>query len=84
MLDNLEIDDSESPAIGLAPAGVAWDEVLDHLKISHAPLIVPGDDGEFTGTYWADSRMVRTGPLGPDPDEAVTELRLLLHERGEA
>ena len=43
MLDDLAYDDSEPPAIGLVPAGVSWDEVQDHIKIAHSPLLVgPG------------------------------------------
>ena len=41
MLDNLEFDDSDSPAIGLVPPGVSWDQVRDHIKIAHHSLLVP-------------------------------------------
>lgn len=39
MLDDLEYDDSESPAIGLVPAGVSWEDVHDHIKIAHHPAV---------------------------------------------
>lgn len=41
MLDDLAYEDSESPAIGVVPAGVSWEEVQDHIKIAHHPLLVP-------------------------------------------
>jgi hypothetical protein len=84
VLDHLEYDDGESPAIGIVPPEVSWDDIRDHIKISHAPLLIPGEDDGFTGAYWASARMVLTDPLGSDQDEAVSEFRLLLHERGEA
>jgi hypothetical protein len=85
MLDDLAYDDSEPPAIGLVPAGVSWDEVQDHIKIAHSPLLVgPGADGQFAGAYWAGTEMVAAGALGSDPDEALAEFRDLLRERGEA
>ena len=85
MLDDLGSDDSDSPAIGLVPAGISWDEVHDHLKIAHGPLLVgPEDDGEYSGAYWADARMVVVRELGADQEEAVEEFRLLLRERGQA
>ena len=77
MLDDLEYDDSESPAIGLVPDGVSWEEVQNHIKIAHNPLLVPrGDSDEYVGAYWADTRLVvaedhraeggiRSGPGGP-------------------
>ena len=43
MLDDLSYDDSEPPTIGLVPAGVSWDEVRDHIKIAHSPLLVGPD-----------------------------------------
>jgi hypothetical protein len=45
VLDDLQYDDSESPAIGLVPAGVPWDDVQDHLKIAHHPLVVLPEGG---------------------------------------
>jgi hypothetical protein len=85
VLDDLEYDDSESPAIGLVPDGVSWEEVQDHLKIAHNPLLVPRADGaEYVGAYWAGTRVVVAEDLGSDQDEAVREFRELLRERGEA
>ena len=85
MLDDLEYDDSESPAIGLVPAGVSWDEVQDHIKIAHTPLLVPqGEDGDYVGAYWAGTKLVVAEDLGADQDQAVGEFRELLRERGEA
>ncbi len=85
MLDDLEYDDSESPAIGLVPDGVSWEAVQDHIKIAHNPLLVPrGDSGEYVGAYWADAQLVVAEDLGSDQDEAVREFRELLRERGEA
>jgi hypothetical protein len=85
VLDDLGSDDSDSPAIGLVPAGISWDEVHDHLKIAHSPLLVgPDDDGEYAGAYWADARMVVVPELGTDQEEAVDEFRLVLRDRGQA
>jgi hypothetical protein len=85
MLDDLEYDDSESPAIGLVPNGVSWEEVQNHIKIAHNPLLVPrADSAEYVGAYWADTRLVVAEDLGSDQDEAVREFRELLRERGEA
>lgn len=85
MLDDLEYDDSEAPAIGLVPAGVSWEEVQNHIKIAHNPLLVPlGDRAEYVGAYWADTELVVAEDLGPDQDEALSEFREFLHERGEA
>ena len=41
MLDDLEFDDSDSPAIGLVPPGISWEQVHDHIKIAHHSLLVP-------------------------------------------
>jgi hypothetical protein len=85
VLDDLEYDDSDAPAIGLAPDGVSWDEVHDHIKIAHHPLLVlQQDGGQYAGAYWADTRMVVAEDLGPDQEQAVQEFRELLRERGEA
>lgn len=85
MLDDLEYDDSEPPAIGLLPAGVSWDDIRDHIKIAHHPLLVlPGDGAGYVGVYWAGAAMAVTGDLGSDPDEAITEFRDFLRDRGEA
>jgi hypothetical protein len=84
MLDNLAYDDSEPPAIGLVPEGVSWDEVQDHIKIAHSPLLVgPAASGQYTGAYWAGTRMVVAADLGSDQEQALSEFRDLLRERGE-
>jgi hypothetical protein len=84
MLDDLACDDSEEPPIGLVPPGVSWDEVLDHIKIVHGPLLVgPAADGRYAGAYWAGARMVVADDLGSDQEEALREFRDVLRERGE-
>ena len=56
MLDDLAYDDSEEPTIGLVPPGVSWDEVRDHIKIVHGPLLVgPAASGQYAGAYWAST-----------------------------
>ena len=84
MLDDLAHDDSDEPGIGLVPAGVSWDQVEDHIKIVHGPLLAdPDASGQYAGIYWASTRMVVESDLGCDQDEAVTEFRQLLRERGQ-
>ena len=84
MLDELAHDDGGEPAIGLVPPGVSWDEVRDHIKIAHGPLLVgPAASGQYAGAYWARTRMVVADELGSDQEEALREFRELLHERGE-
>ena len=84
MLEDLEFDDAGSPAIGLVPPGVSWEQVRDHIKIVHGPLLVgPAADGQYAGAYWASTRMVVADDLGSDPEEALREFRDILHERGE-
>ena len=61
MLENLGIDDSDSPAIGLVPPGVSWDEVRDHIKIAHHHLLV-FDDGDYTGAYRNDLSRPASSP----------------------
>jgi hypothetical protein len=85
VLDDLDYDDSESPAIGLVRAGVSWDDVRDHIKIGHSPLLVPpADGGEYAGIYWTGTEAVVVDDLGPDQEDAIHEFRELLRERGEA
>jgi len=85
MLDDLAYDDSEPPTIGLVPEGISWDEVRDHIKIAHSPLLVgPEADGQYAGAYWASTQMVVVGDLGSDQEQALGEFRDILHERGEA
>jgi len=84
MLDDLAYDDSESPAIGIVPPGTSWDQVADHIKIAHSPLLVPGEaDGEYAGAYWMGTAMVVADDLGTDLDEALEEFRAFLRDRGE-
>ena len=85
VLDDLEIDDSDSPAIALVPPGVSWEEVRDHIKIAHHPLLVPpaAGGGDFAGAYWTGTDMVVLDDLGPDQDEAIEEFRALLQDLGE-
>src|ERR1700730_1241403 len=84
MLDDLSYDDSEPPTIGLVPAGVSWDEVRDHIKTAHSPLLVgPDPSGQFAGAYWAGTELVVANDLGSDQEQALLEFRDFLHERGE-
>jgi len=84
MLDDLEYDDSDAPAIGLVPAGVSWADVRDHIKLAHAPLLVPpAGGGHYTGAYWTGTDMVLAESLGPDQDEALAEFRDYLRDQGE-
>ena len=85
MLDNLVYDDSEPPTIGLVPPGVGMQEVQDHIKIAHSPLLVgPEASGQYAGAYWASTRMVVVSDLGSDQEQALGEFRDILRERGEA
>jgi hypothetical protein len=85
VLDDLEYDDSESPAIGLVPGGVSWEDVQNHIKIAHNPLLVPlADRAEYVGAYWAGTKLVVAEDLGSDQEQAVREFREFLRERGEA
>jgi hypothetical protein len=82
MLENLDIDDSDSPAIGLVPPGVSWAEVRDHIKIAHHHLLVL-DHGDYTGAYWTGTDMALVSDLGPDQDEAIQDFRAYLQEHDE-
>jgi hypothetical protein len=84
VLDDLEYDDSESPAIGLLPAGVSWEDIQDHIKIVHHPLLVLPEEGAgYVGVYWTNAAMAVLEDLGSDPDEAIGEFREFLREHGE-
>jgi hypothetical protein len=85
VLDDLEFDDSDSPAIGLVPPGVSWAEVRDHIKIAHHSLLVPppADGGDFAGAYWTGTDMVVIDDLGPDQDQAIDDFRAALQDLGE-
>jgi hypothetical protein len=85
VLDDLEYDDSEPPAIALVPAGVPWEDIQDHIKIAHHPLVVlPAGGTEYAGAYWTGTAMTVIEDLGSDQDQAIGEFRQLLRERGEA
>jgi hypothetical protein len=86
VLDDLDFDDSDAPAIGLVPPGVSWAEVRDHIKIAHHSLLVPppADGDQFAGAYWTGTDMVVVDGLGLDQDQAIEDFRALLQERGEA
>ena len=84
MLEDLEFDDSGSPAIGLVPPGVTWEQVHDHIKIAHHSLLVPSaDSAQFADAYWTGTEMVVVEDLGADQDQAIDEFRAVLAERGE-
>ena len=84
MLEDLDIDDSDSPAIGLVPPGVSWAEVRDHIKIAHHHLLIPSaDGGEYSGAYWTGTDMAVIPDLGPDQDAAIEEFRVFLQEHDE-
>ena len=84
MLNDLDYDDSDSPAIGLVPAGVPWEDVQDHIKIAHSPLLVmPEASTQYVGVYWTGTRAVVTEELGSDQEQAISEFREILQERGE-
>jgi hypothetical protein len=84
VIEVLEYDDSESPAIGVLDVGVTWEDVEDHIKIQHQPLLlIPEGSDEYTGVYWSNAAMVRVGDLGSDTDEAIGEFREYLRQRGE-
>ena len=85
MLDDLEFDDSDSPAIGLVPPGVSWAQVRDHIKIAHHSLLVPppAGGGDFAGAYWTGTEMVVIDDLGPDQDQAIDDFRATLQDLGE-
>jgi hypothetical protein len=85
MLDGITSDDSEAPTIGLVPVGVTWEDVQNHIKIVHAPLLVPlGDGGQYRGVYWDSTMLAATDDLGSDQEQALGEFRDFLRERGEA
>ena len=84
MLEDLEFDDAGSPAIGLVPPGVSWQQVNDHIKIAHHHLLIPpADGGEYTGAYWTGTKMALVEDLGLDEEEAIDEFRAFLAEHDE-
>jgi hypothetical protein len=85
VLYDLEYDDSDSPAIGLVPAGVQWADIQDHIKIAHHPLVaLPAGGTQYAGVYWTGTAMAVIEDLGSDHDQAIGEFRELLREHGEA
>jgi hypothetical protein len=85
MIDGITSDDSESPAIGLVPAGIGWQDVQDHIKIAHNPLLVrPDDSSDYVGAYWDGTKLIVAEDLGSDQEEAVIEFRDFLRDHGEA
>jgi hypothetical protein len=84
VLEDLDFDDSDSPAVGLVPPGVSWEEVRDHIKIAHHHLLVPpADGGEYAGAYWTGTDMVVIPDLGADQEQAIDEFRVFLQENDE-
>jgi hypothetical protein len=84
VLEDLEYDDADSPAIGLVPAGVSWEDMLDHIKIAHSPLLVDlGDGAGYAGVYWTGTEAVTVADLGSDHEQAVEDFREYLQEHGE-
>lgn len=83
MLDDLEFDDSDSPAIGLVPPGVSWQEVRDHIKIAHHHLLVPSAGAGYSGAYWTGTEMAVLADLGPGQEDAIDEFRAYLQEHDE-
>jgi hypothetical protein len=83
MLEDLDFDDSDSPAIGLVAPGVTWTEVRDHIKIAHHHLLVQTDGGEYAGAYWTGSDMAVVPDLGSDAELAIDEFRVFLQEHDE-
>jgi hypothetical protein len=84
VLEDLEFDDSDSPAIGLVPPGVSWEQVRDHIKIAHHALLVPSAGGDdYAGAYWTGTDMVVVDDLGSDQEQAIDEFRTFLQEHDE-
>jgi hypothetical protein len=84
VLEDLEFDDSDSPAVGLVPPGVSWEEIRDHIKIAHHHLLVPPPDGgEYAWAYWTGTDMVVIPDLGSDQEQAIDEFRVFLQENDE-
>jgi hypothetical protein len=84
VLEDLEFDDADSPAIGLVPPGVSWQQVRDHIKIAHHHLLVPpSGGGDYVGAYWTGTEMAVVEDLGPDAEEAIDEFRAFLQEHDE-
>ena len=84
MLEDLEFDDADSPAIGLVPPGISWEQVRDHIKIAHHHLLVPSADGDdYSGVYWTGTDMAVVEDLGPGSEQDIDEFRAFLQEHDE-
>jgi hypothetical protein len=84
VLEDLEFDDSDSPAIGLVPPGISWEQVRDHIKIAHHALLVPSaDSDDYAGAYWTGTDMIVVDDLGSDQEQAIDEFRTFLQEHDE-
>jgi hypothetical protein len=84
VLEDLEFDDADAPAIGLVPPGVSWEQVRDHIKIAHNHLLIPSaGGGDYTGAYWTGTDMALVSDLGSDQEEAIEEFRAYLQEHDE-
>jgi hypothetical protein len=85
VLDDLEYDDSEAPTIAVVRAGVPWEDVQDHIKIAHNPLLVPpaAAGAQYAGVYWTGTAMVVARDLGSDQEQAIYDFREFLRDRGE-
>ena len=83
-MTNLATTTATSRASAWCRQASSWDEIADHIKIVHGPLLAgPDANGQYAGAYWAAARMVVEPDLGPDQDEAVSEFRQILRERGQ-
>jgi hypothetical protein len=82
---DLEYDDSEPPAVGVVRASVPWEDVQDHIKIAHNPLLVPsaGGTAQYAGVYWRGTARVVAEDLGSDQEQAICDFRVFLRDRGE-
>jgi hypothetical protein len=84
VFQELDVDDTGLPSIALVPPGASRDEVYDHIKINHHPLLfLPEGSEDYVGAYWTGTDMVVSDELGPDQDEAIDEFRQYLLDRGQ-
>ena len=84
MLEDLEFDDAGSPAIGLVPPGVTWQQVHDHIKIAHHHLLIPRPTAGTTPASTGPApRWPWSSDLGPTQEEAIEEFRAFLQEHDE-
>ena len=83
MLEDMEYDDADSPAIGLVPAGVSWETCGPHKDRAHPLLVVLGDGAGYAGVYWTGTEAVTVADLGSDHEQAVEDFREYLRARGD-